>query len=793
MPSALKLRRLELALLFLVCTSFLLSCGGNSSSTTPPPPPPPPAQADFSLFVQDANLSLQQQGAYQLQGVSAKAINGFKGTIDVEVSGLPSGVSIVPPGVPSFSPDGVASSSWFQVAASSVAATGTSTITVTGTSGTITHAITFPLTVRSAAPFSITAAPNSVSLTPGSAKTVQVTLSADAGTSPSIIVGIPDMPANYGIRVTSPGGLLTVDNPLTFGVYAGGLAQPLQSFPIVLTAIDNSTANTNVAVVPLTVSVPFQSSTSLPRSTFVRTDHSPTGLVYDQRRKLLFVSVEVSNEVAVFSSIDGHRVASIPVPYPAGIDESTDGSAVYVVSPYFTNITTIDPNLFQVVRQTRLPQISGVVQTAFQVAALSSGDVMILLSVNQDPNGPPAYIWNPSTNTFAGIGRGSLFSFYAGISRSADHSKILVSAVPAFIYEDVSKSLSGPLDFGGINLAISPDGSQVVSIGSQNSSTVFYDSNANPVGSIELGVFPLTGVCYSLDGTRLYVTGNDLVTQAPIVYVVDPRTPTYSGAVASFGFDTSLPFSGASSIPFAVDETNMLFGGLHNGIGYVDVGSPGFLVPPLVGGELVQPTLLSLSTPTSVQIQGSQFLPKFTYGVYFGQPPAYPQSQKGSNLSVQSSTISLMAPPGLKSGPANVTITRSDGFSQVMPDAVSYGPTILDVSANAGSASGGDSIVISGYGLEPNARVTIAGSLAANGQFKGPLGQGLPVEALTVTTPAGTPGTADVTITTSQGAAMVTGGLRLLSFSADLPDCRGTGCDCLRPSTSTPLHNKRGP
>lgn len=61
----------------------------------------------------------------------------------------------------------------------------------------------------------------------------------------------------------------------------------------------------------------------------MRTDQSPTGAVYDQARKLLFVIVEILNEVVVLSSVDGHRVATIPVSYPSGIDESADGSAIY--------------------------------------------------------------------------------------------------------------------------------------------------------------------------------------------------------------------------------------------------------------------------------------------------------------------------------------------------------------------------------------------------------------------------------------------------------------------------------
>ena len=130
-------------------------------------------------------------------------------------------------------------------------------------------------------------------------------------------------------------------------------------------------------------------------------------MVYDQSRKLLFVSVEILNEVEVLSTIDGHKVASIPTNYPAGIDEAADGSAVYVVSPYFGGVTIIDPDLYQVVGHANVPQsVSGLSQvTFFEVAGLSNGKVLLYPSADDvDLTKPPFYLWDPQANSFSLFG-----------------------------------------------------------------------------------------------------------------------------------------------------------------------------------------------------------------------------------------------------------------------------------------------------------------------------------------------------------------------------------------------------
>jgi len=601
-------------------------------------------------------------------------------------------------------------------------------------------------------------------LKPASSTKVVVSVTSSGG-APELLTNVSFAPPNSGVNIGSPQSLLTPTNPVSFTVLAGVTAQPMQ-FPIVITATDNSD-NSSVATLPVTVSVPFSSNTALTRSTFARTDQGPTGAVYDPARKLLFVSVEVLNEVAVLSSVDGHRVASIPVSYPAGIDESADGTAVYVVSPYSSFITTIDPDRLEVIHQTSLPQQ----QAGFEVATLSNGNVLVL-PVGLDVTRLPYLLWNPTSDAITPFGKAT-FTFSQGMTRSADHSKVLVygtdtTGATAVIYDVAQNLFIGPKDLPGIEcMAINAHGTQILGVGLQNQPTTFYDGQLNVRGSLALDTITIAGAIYSLDGKRAYVLENDFLA-GNVVPVLDTQTFSLLGVVPSFNFGTAVPFSGVSAIPVTIDETNMIFGGAFSGMGYLDASSPGFLDVPFSAGDHMSPTLMSMTAPTPMQLNGV-FSTAHTYSVYFGAPPASLLTKKGTNISVQSiNVVNVTGPQSTEAGAANVTFVRSDGFFQVLPDAVSYGPSVVIVDADSGSPMGGDSITIAGYGLEANGRVLIGGSPATNVQVHGPFG-GSPLQKLTLTTPPGTSGDADVTVETSKGSVTVAGSFHYLASTQLYP------------------------
>jgi hypothetical protein len=117
-------------------------------------------------------------------------------------------------------------------------------------------------------------------------------------------------------------------------------------------------------------------------------------------------------------------------------------------------------------------------------------------------------------------------------------------------------------------------------------------------------------------------------------------------------------------------------------------------------------------------------------------------------------------------GAVNATAFFDNGWLALAPDAFSYGPQILQILPNAGVSSGGDSVQIYGYGFgsdatkialkigATNATVTkienvsgIAPSLGLDASYP------FPLERITIQSPPGSSGKADVAVTSPAGTA----------------------------------------
>jgi len=101
------------------------------SPTTPPP------------YTNEPNSIFLNQGGQAVAGVTINQQNGFNGSVNLSVSGLPSGVTGV------FNPTSTTTTSDLNLTAGSTAVTGTSYLSVTGASGSITGALNAPYTILS--------------------------------------------------------------------------------------------------------------------------------------------------------------------------------------------------------------------------------------------------------------------------------------------------------------------------------------------------------------------------------------------------------------------------------------------------------------------------------------------------------------------------------------------------------------------------------------------------------------------------------------------------------------------
>jgi outer membrane protein assembly factor BamB len=115
--------------------------GQSNEVSATPTAPPPPTGSDFSLSAFPASLSIRQSSSGR-STTTVLPVSGFKGTVSLSASGLPSGVTA------SFNPSSTASTSTLTLTVSRSTTTGTSTVTITGLSGSLTHTANVTLTVR---------------------------------------------------------------------------------------------------------------------------------------------------------------------------------------------------------------------------------------------------------------------------------------------------------------------------------------------------------------------------------------------------------------------------------------------------------------------------------------------------------------------------------------------------------------------------------------------------------------------------------------------------------------------
>ena len=394
------------------------------------------------------------------------------------------------------------------------------------------------------------------------------------------------------------------------------------------------------------------------------------GTVYDATHKYLFVSLTKFNRVDVFSTVDYHLVASIPVPGPMGIDISPDNSQV-VVGSAIPSFFTIDTSTLQVVRSVAVPlQGTGNTQVVAPtgLARSSTGNVLLLVNVLNTSDSEQLAEWNPSTGAFTY--RSDFTSPPACIASSADHSKILVGACgfsffpypgqEVGLYDSASDSFTNfLLGFGYIGgIAANANGTQFAASLNDNS-LIMLDSNFNiqtVVQGSALGLQGLVGdLVFSRDGRYLYVLEANPGAGASIT-VLD----TSSFAVVG----SQVHANGASSYalpqflqPPSIDENNILFVPLGGSIGVTPTAQTPFSVTP--GLRSIVPPQGFSQTSNELVISGDS--PQQGFTVQNGGPSAG---------GTKSQFFVYGTAPGVTIGDVPATITDAEpggNFSSAAP------------------------------------------------------------------------------------------------------------------------------
>jgi hypothetical protein len=575
-----------------------------------------------------------------------------------------------------------------------------------------------------------------------------------------------------------PAGVIS--NPVSpFSVSAGSSA------PVLFSAATNTSIGNSTIIAtgisgslshPANLALTIQSgiAANLPRTAYARTDSIPSvddpsgephhrHIAYDPAHQLVFVANRAMNRVEVFSSTTASRVAQVNVPGASSADLSADGTTVWI-GTVTEQVAAIDTSSLQVKARYEIAGLQPLPNTLFdrpeELLALFNGNLMMRLRQSQTGEALLA-LWSPSSSTLTNLTVSAPQLFQNGLgamARTGDQTKVLVPASDASgelaVYDSSGNVLVGPIGLGTGTIplvAANLDGSRYAAVFVSNGSTqvLLLDGSLNPAGTYATSA--LNGMVFSRDSQFLYVSEN---AAPPVITALDGHSLAFIGQVPD------LWLAGRRTEIEDVDSTNFLFGIANRGVAFLDAASPGSLpstAPVFAAPPAAQPSEGASAGGTATILAGQNF--ESAAQVLFG-------SQFATNAVVASGAqINATSPPNAASGATNITAYFPGGWLSLAADAFSYGPQVLQILPNAGTPAGGDTIQIFGYGFgtDPTkVTVTIGGAVATVQQIENIttiapfLGLDstypFPLECITLQTPVGTAGKADIVITSLAGS-----------------------------------------
>jgi hypothetical protein len=204
----------------------------------------------FTLTPAATSLSLAQNLGGQIN-VGVNPANGFTGTVNFTLSGLPTGASSV------FLPGSSASGTTLIVFVPAGVAVGNYPLTITGTSGTATASAALSLSVTPQAAFTLSAAASKLSLTPGQSATDALTMTPVGGFTGTATFSASGLPAGVTASFTP-----TSSATATSLAIATSTSAPAGTYPITITASVAGTGSSNPFTETTTVTLLIGASTT---------------------------------------------------------------------------------------------------------------------------------------------------------------------------------------------------------------------------------------------------------------------------------------------------------------------------------------------------------------------------------------------------------------------------------------------------------------------------------------------------------------------------------------------------
>jgi len=512
-------------------------------------------------------------------------------------------------------------------------------------------------------------------------------------------------------------------------------------------------------------------------------------MVYDPPTKRYFVSDPDGNRIVVMDSTTEKEIGFIAVPGAFGIDEAPDHSVIYA-GTQIGDLYAVDPVGMTVKRRYQASQVGTNGYHAYSARVLANGKVVLLGGQGGIP-GVDGYssiaVWSPGDN--------SLTEVYGDTIPACTSNYFILTNIGAFtLTGDRSLIVIGSIDSDATLCTIDPNTGAKTAVSS--GANFLYKLTPTPDGKSllvpiygdnggEIAVFDSK----TLAQTKMFNVAGDTSSAASMIVSPDSKT-LYMGSSGGilYAYDIASgmqagwmpnpvlePTSGGGNVGAsggpnlgAFDGTGLLAGPMEEGVGFIDTKA--LRTGPVGTGfqnAYVSPATGPAAGGTQVQWAGSSNAPTIT-AVYFGAHPA-------TALSGGAGQFYATTPAG-NPGPADLYALMQDGGMQIVPEAFSYGPTILEVTPNVATAEGGGTGVVYGYGLGPTTygstvpsdlQITVGGKSApVTGYAPNAYGLGSPpflLQAAAFTIPAGSAGgSADLAVTTQSGTATATSAVKYL-------------------------------
>jgi IPT/TIG domain len=517
---------------------------------------------------------------------------------------------------------------------------------------------------------------------------------------------------------------------------------------------------------------------SLPNS---RTDFTPTwgtlyGAVYDRAHDLIFASNADWGRVDVLSNKTHKLVKSISVPNPRGVDISPDNTTVWVATQSQL-VFKIDTAQLSAVRNV-LPLYQNQSWQGNQIEALADGTVLLAFSHITNDGSFYSAIWNPSNNVLTGltVPSGSQPGLGFGPwTRSGDGSKSYSfsadsSNCQVLEYDVATKSVTPTATINEVCgfYAVNQDGSRIVA--ANGAAVGMYDGSFHLLGTIfpnnpaVIGYFSGSFV-FSKDGNTLYeISGNKITTIETASVTAEGTAPAIAPG-DQFWYGSAPP----PGTPFAIDANGMMLDIQPSGIGFEDTT----FFQKYGTNTVPQPSAVTLSTYSGPLSGGTEVSP---YG-YFGlTPDVWFGGARGTASLNGTNTLTVISPPSSTPGPVNLKYLFPDGAQLFTPQVFTYSVFPQYAILSGGSADGGEPGRISGYGLptDPsNGSMTVGENSATittkTSQYLPFTGEAFPATYLNFTVPPGSPGFADIDVTTSAGTGTLAKGFFYARSVKDYP------------------------